>query len=179
MRTPRFARAAAILALATSPALAGGDKRATLDVPVAGMSCEGCAAGIVRAVGALAGVVSVKADPDAARVVVAYDPGEVGEARIRAAIEKLGYVVGDADPPVAYPKGADVKTISKQGEDVRVGKPGAREGHGGGLLRGLMQAVQGARPPAGGGPARRTGPGCCRGRAGRARPRRRGWDPGT
>jgi len=98
----------------------------TLDIAVAGMSCEGCAANITKTVTALDGVVSVRADHEKARVVVVYEPAKVSDKRIRSAITKIGCVIGDKDPPVVYPKGADVKTISKKGEDVRVERHLAR-----------------------------------------------------
>jgi copper chaperone CopZ len=114
--------AAAGIALGASAPAAGNKDRRRLELPVAGMACEGCAAGVASKLRALDGVASVTADHGEARVVVVYDPGEVDAERIRATITELGYVIGDDDPPVVYPKGADVETISKRGEDVRVNR---------------------------------------------------------
>lgn len=115
-----------LLLIASRPSLAGKAKTAKLDLTVAGMACEGCAGHITKNVAALDGVVSVKADHDKASVVVVYKPGVVEPQRIRDTITAAGYVIGDKDPPVVYPKGSDVETISKKGEDVRVEKHLAR-----------------------------------------------------
>ncbi len=120
MRTTLAASVLAVLILAVAPSAAGNKRIATLDIPVAGMACQGCAANITKKVSALPGVRSVRADHKKARVVIVYNPSKVSEKRVRATITQLGYVIGDKDPPVVYPKGADVKIISKKGEDVRV-----------------------------------------------------------
>lgn len=118
--TMRMLTATTVLFLAAAPTAADRPRTARLELTVGGMSCEGCAANITKNVGALAGVASVKADHERARVAIVYDPLEVTEKRLRETITKLGYVIGKNDPPVVYPRGADVKTISKKGEDVRV-----------------------------------------------------------
>ncbi|HOJ22324.1 MAG TPA: heavy-metal-associated domain-containing protein [Armatimonadota bacterium] len=62
---------------------------------VEGMTCEGCASAIRRAITAPGGVERVDVDLDAKRVTVVYDPGKVSEEEIRERIEDAGYdVVG-------------------------------------------------------------------------------------
>lgn len=64
-----------------------------LVLQVGGMACEHCVRAIETAVGALAGVTSVRADLDAGRVTVEYEPAVVSLGEIRDAIEEQGYDV--------------------------------------------------------------------------------------
>ena len=112
--------ALALLLWAPRPAGAGEPRVRRLELPVAGMACDGCASSVRAKLAALAGVAEVEADHARGRVRVVYDPRRVDEQRIRATITALGYVIGVDDPAVVYPKGADVRTISRRGEDVKL-----------------------------------------------------------
>jgi len=93
-----------------------------IKIPVAGMACQGCASHIQKKVSALPGVASVVANHETSSVVVVYNPKKSSEVHIKKAITTLGYVIGVSDPPVRYPKEADVKVLSKHGEDTNLSK---------------------------------------------------------
>jgi len=62
-------------------------------LPVSGMTCGSCEQAIQHGVGKLKGVSMVKASHSEGRVEVDYDPQQVGEQQIIAAIERLQYKV--------------------------------------------------------------------------------------
>ena len=77
-------------------------RRATVDLPVAGMDCSDEAAHIEAAVGRLPGVHEVRALVAAQRTTVVYDPDRVTAAQIAAAIGETGCSVREesaADRP--------------------------------------------------------------------------------
>lgn len=111
----------ALLLLATAPALAD-NRGQRVELTVAGMACEGCASSVEQGLGKLGGVTAVDIDIDTRRVVVKFDAQKTSRKAIEARIAELGYVVGTEDPPVRYPKGADVAVVSKRGENVDVTK---------------------------------------------------------
>ena len=57
------------------------------------ISCGHCVATVKDAVGGLAGVASVEADPSTKRVEIEFDPGRVSLAQIEAALDEAGYPV--------------------------------------------------------------------------------------
>jgi len=57
------------------------------------ISCGHCVATVKEAVGALAGVASVEADPSSKRVEIDFDPGRVSLTEIEAALDEAGYPV--------------------------------------------------------------------------------------
>ena len=57
------------------------------------MACTGCKANIEAALGDLAGVESVQADPQSKLVEVSYEEASVDEARLSEAIQTAGYTV--------------------------------------------------------------------------------------
>lgn len=64
-----------------------------LDIQISGMHCQGCVAGVQRALGAVPGVQSVVVDLGAQRAQVT---GAADHAALRAAVEDAGFdVVGD------------------------------------------------------------------------------------
>ena len=65
----------------------------TLQLQVAGMTCDGCEGRIGTAVGQLEGVVRTDADHRSGAVIVTIDPGRADEAEVRATIERIGYQV--------------------------------------------------------------------------------------
>jgi copper chaperone len=74
---------------------AEGEEMHTSTFDVEGMTCEGCASAIRRAITAPGGIDRVDVDLDAKRVTVLYDEGKVSEQEIRERIEDAGYdVVG-------------------------------------------------------------------------------------
>lgn len=60
-------------------------------INVKGMTCGGCERAIERALRARPGVIAAQASYVKGRVVVQYDPDEIGEAELRRAIESAGY----------------------------------------------------------------------------------------
>ncbi len=101
----------------------GAESKTTkLSLSVGGMSCERCSGHIKKTIGALDGVYSVTADHEKGRVIVVYRRKKISKKKIRQAITDLGYVIGKGDPKVVYPDGADIKVLSKKGEDVIVGR---------------------------------------------------------
>lgn len=60
---------------------------------VEGMDCAGCEGNIRFALSTLAGVERVEADHRAKTVEVEFDPERTDEAKVRGAIEGIGYTV--------------------------------------------------------------------------------------
>jgi copper chaperone CopZ len=65
-----------------------------IQIPVQGMRCEGCERTVQASLTKVDGVRDAKADHQAGRVQVSFDPERVDEQRLRAQIEEAGY------PPV-------------------------------------------------------------------------------
>lgn len=65
----------------------------TITIPVRGMTCEGCVAGVTRVLKAIDGVERVDVKLDPGQATVEYVPGRVNAARLRSAIEDAGYEV--------------------------------------------------------------------------------------
>jgi copper chaperone CopZ len=61
-----------------------------LEIPVAGLHCEGCERALQAALGRLEGVRHAVADHRAQRVRVSFDPERVDERRLRETIEACG-----------------------------------------------------------------------------------------
>ena len=66
-----------------------------LDLPVGGMTCQGCANSITRAVQKVDGVLSAEVNFGAHRARISYDAERTGVQRIAAAIRDAGYSVPD------------------------------------------------------------------------------------
>ncbi|HYC77786.1 MAG TPA: heavy metal translocating P-type ATPase [Planctomycetota bacterium] len=66
---------------------------ATLELPVGGMHCAGCASGIEAALRKAPGVVSAEVNYGTARARVAFDPAASTPARIAETVRGLGYEV--------------------------------------------------------------------------------------
>ncbi len=62
-----------------------------IEIPVEGMSCEGCERTVQSALGNLGGVRTADADHRARRVRVSFDAEQVDEERLREAIAGAGY----------------------------------------------------------------------------------------
>ena len=62
-----------------------------IEIPVEGMSCDGCERTIQASLRQLDGVRNAKADHENGRVRVSFDPERVDEPRLRAQIEQAGY----------------------------------------------------------------------------------------
>ena len=60
---------------------------------VEGMSCAHCEARVKKAAGGLPGVSRVEVELKTGKVTVEFDPGVVGIAEIKSAIEDQGYEV--------------------------------------------------------------------------------------
>jgi Cd2+/Zn2+-exporting ATPase/Cu+-exporting ATPase len=79
--------------------------RATVEVPIHGMDCAGCARSVEDAIDAIPGVGSVRVLLAAEKAIVVLDPAVVDRDRVRQAIEQAGYTVpaltaaaGETDP---------------------------------------------------------------------------------
>jgi cytochrome c-type biogenesis protein len=70
---------------------AGGRAEATVDLPVYGMTCDGCAATVRFELGRVDGVSGVDVDLATSRAVVTGTPDLMDEAALRARIQQLGY----------------------------------------------------------------------------------------
>jgi len=68
-------------------------KRITMKIR--GMECPNCAMILERIEDKLKGVVMAEASYHKEQLVVEYDEAELDEARIKAAVERLGYQVAD------------------------------------------------------------------------------------
>ena len=69
-----------------------------LAVEVQGMDCEGCAKNVTNALKSVKGVSRTQVSLERKRATVWFDGGKASEERIRSAIRKAGYLVGDAIP---------------------------------------------------------------------------------
>jgi len=77
----------------------GGSVQITL--PIKGMTCMGCVAGVQLALGDLPGVQDVTVDLGTRQAQVTYDPAQVGPEHMVAAVAQAGYQVVKADSLVA------------------------------------------------------------------------------
>lgn len=95
----------------------------TLEVPIAGMDCDGCARHVRDAIAALPGVESVEVHLDAARAVIALDPGRADLARIRTAVTGAGYRVPEPDEQTLriIPAPLTSEATAERARDVRAG----------------------------------------------------------
>lgn len=57
------------------------------------MSCAHCKGAIEDSLNELSGVEKATADPDTQVVEVAYDENQIGEDKVKAAIEDAGYTI--------------------------------------------------------------------------------------
>ena len=65
----------------------------TVTLPVAGMTCGGCARSIEKKLTATPGVASAKVDLEGGQATVQYDPSRTEVPKLVAAIEQLGFQV--------------------------------------------------------------------------------------
>ena len=61
------------------------------EIIVEGMHCSGCVTSVEKALARLDGVSEARADLDAGRATVAFDPSVVGVESLREAIEDAGF----------------------------------------------------------------------------------------
>lgn len=76
-------------------------KPSTMTLAVEDMHCGGCLRSVERAAMRVPGVATARASLAAKRLTVTYNPGEVGEADVMAALERVGF---DAAPLEASPQ---------------------------------------------------------------------------
>jgi len=74
--------------------LKGGLVMRTIQLGVPTIKCEGCLETIRTALTKRSGVQTVEGDPDRKEVTVTFDPGQLTESEIRAAIAEAGFLVG-------------------------------------------------------------------------------------
>ncbi len=65
----------------------------SIQLPVGGMTCNGCVRTIEKKLSATPGVVSARVSLEGGSAMVDYDPERAQPADLVAAIEKLGYTV--------------------------------------------------------------------------------------
>jgi len=65
----------------------------TVTLPVAGMTCGGCARSVEKKLTATPGVASASVDLEGGKATVQYDPSRTEVARLVEAIEQLGFEV--------------------------------------------------------------------------------------
>ena len=75
--------------LSVTPALAADPKTATLDVP--SMFCSLCQVSVRKALERVPGVIEAKADNNAKRAEVKYDPDKVSPDELASALSKAGF----------------------------------------------------------------------------------------
>ncbi len=63
----------------------------TIDLPITGITCAGCAAKIERGVGRLGGIEKVNLNPATNTLTVTFDPDHVSVADFAARVKELGY----------------------------------------------------------------------------------------
>ncbi len=68
-------------------------KKATITIPVTGMSCAACSARVEKELDALAGVSSASVNLMMGKGVVSYDPDQIGPGQMIEHIEKIGFGV--------------------------------------------------------------------------------------
>ncbi len=67
------------------------DSMATTTIPVGGMSCQKCVASLTGVLSKLPGVEKAEVLLEPGQATVTYDPAQVGEARLREAVEDAGF----------------------------------------------------------------------------------------
>ncbi len=66
----------------------------TIQLKGSTIKCEGCVETIRAALAKCPGVQTVQGDPDRKEITVTFNPNQLGEAEIRAAIADAGFLVG-------------------------------------------------------------------------------------
>ena len=66
-----------------------------IEIQVHGMTCEGCASAVKRALTKLEGVKDVVVHLDQKKVCVTFDPAHIEASKIRHTIREAGYEVVD------------------------------------------------------------------------------------
>ena len=69
-----------------------------LTVEVQGMDCEGCARNVMNALKSVKGVSRVEVSLEKKRATVWVESDKAREEKVRSAIRKAGYLVGDVLP---------------------------------------------------------------------------------
>lgn len=66
----------------------------TIQLKVPTIKCEGCVETIRNTLAKRSGVRAVEGDPNRKEVTVTFDPGQVTESDVRAAIADAGFIAG-------------------------------------------------------------------------------------
>lgn len=66
----------------------------TVQLKVPTIKCDGCVEKIRGALTKRRGVQTVEGDPDRKEITVTFDPEQLGDAEIRAAVADAGFLVG-------------------------------------------------------------------------------------
>jgi cytochrome c-type biogenesis protein len=81
------------------------DATATVEVPVYGMTCDGCATTVRFELGRVDGVTGVDVDVATSRAIVTGNAERLDEAVLRGRVERLGYHVERAAPAASHEAG--------------------------------------------------------------------------
>jgi copper chaperone CopZ len=92
------ATATATATPASTPTATATPGTATVSLPVAGMTCGGCARRVTNALLGVDGVADAKVILAEKRAVVSYDPARVQPAALAAAVREAGYEPGEPAP---------------------------------------------------------------------------------
>lgn len=71
---------------------------ATIEIPVSGMTCEGCENSVETALCKIEGVTAVEASHTKATTIISYDSTMVDTELLAKTINKLGYQALDVEP---------------------------------------------------------------------------------
>ena len=82
--------------------MSGGGDRSTVEFPVTGMTCASCVRRVEKALGRVQGVEEVGVNLATERARVSVDPSAADGEKLRVAVERAGYGVGEI-PSVAWP----------------------------------------------------------------------------
>ncbi len=99
----------------------------TLELPVAGMDCAGCAQSVEGAIAALPGVATVDVRLTSEKAIVRLDPARVDQATICKAVEGAGYRVPMAPQTIEVPiAGMDCAECAGHVHQALVALPGVQ-----------------------------------------------------
>jgi Cu+-exporting ATPase len=101
-----------------------GVARATLDLPITGMTCASCVRNVERAIGRQPGVLAVNVNLATEKAAVSYLPGSLRRADLVKAVENAGYGVLDlssVEAPEDAERAARQAEINRQRRLVLVG----------------------------------------------------------
>ncbi len=85
----------------------------TVDLPITGMTCAGCAHTVTEALRAVPGVAMAGVNFATRRATVVYDPGRVDRGRLAAAVVRAGYGVAETRDAAAAER-AELRSLARR-----------------------------------------------------------------